>query len=257
MQKRMTIGEIKQLLFNEQLTIEEIEALRNDDRKGVQKLLESYDRMLKQKIILQQQYEKKRHFDEQYNITKDNIIAGVDEAGRGPLAGPVVAAAVVLNRDVPFIGLDDSKQMTEAEREKLYHYIIENSLCYAVSIVDAAEIDRINIYEATKKAMKDAINHLSPQPNIALIDAVNITIPHIQTIPIVKGDAKSLAIAAASIIAKVTRDRMMKEIDEAYPMFEFAQNKGYGTKNHLDALKQYGPSPYHRKSFSPVKDVSS
>lgn len=176
-----------------------------------------------------------------------SCIAGVDEAGRGPLAGPVVAAAVIMPADSKVIGIDDSKKLTEAMRESLYLEILESCIAYGVGIVDHDEIDAINILEATKKAMAIALQQVEPE--VILIDAVQLKGQSKPVHGIIKGDEQSFAIAAASIIAKVTRDRLMMEYDGLYPEYGFGKHKGYGTKQHYAALDQFGPSPIHRKSF--------
>lgn len=182
-----------------------------------------------------------------------NYICGVDEVGRGPLIGPVVAAAVILPKNYFHEDIKDSKKLSEKKREELYDIIVENAISIGIGIVYESVIDKINIYEATKVAMKDAINNLSVKPEHILIDAMKLDI-NIPSTSIIKGDAKSESIAAASIIAKVTRDRMMEEMDKEFPMYDLAHNKGYGTKKHLEALKKYGPCIHHRKTFSPVSE---
>lgn len=183
-------------------------------------------------------------------------IGGVDEVGRGPLIGPVVASCVVLPKDFVLEGLTDSKKLSEKKRNLFYDYIINNSLAYAVGIVSPEEIDEINIYEASRKAMIIAINKVREQINLehVLIDAmpINLDIP---TTSIIKGDAKSISIAAASVIAKVTRDSMMYELDKKYPMYGFASHKGYPTKKHIEAIHKYGLIDGYRKSYGPVKEV--
>lgn len=183
-------------------------------------------------------------------------IGGVDEVGRGPLIGPVVASCVVLPKDFVLEGLTDSKKLSEKKRNLFYDYIINNSLAYGVGIVSPEEIDEINIYEASRKAMIIAINKVREQINLehVLIDAmpINLDIP---TTSIIKGDAKSISIAAASVIAKVTRDSMMYELDEKYPMYGFASHKGYPTKKHIEAIHKYGLIDGYRKSYGPVKEV--
>ena len=183
-------------------------------------------------------------------------IGGVDEVGRGPLIGPVVASCVVLPKDFVLEGLTDSKKLSEKKRNLFYDYIINNSLAYAVGIVSPEEIDEINIYEASRKAMIIAINKVRERINLehVLIDAmpINLDIP---TTSIIKGDAKSISIAAASVVAKVTRDSMMYELDEKYPMYGFASHKGYPTKKHIEAIHKYGLIDGYRKSYGPVKEV--
>ena len=183
-------------------------------------------------------------------------IAGVDEAGRGPLAGPVVAAAVILPVRCRLIGVDDSKQLSVSERDRLYAAIMDRAVGVGVGSSTAEEIDRINILEATKLAMRRALGELVPAPDYVLIDAVSLTGVVMPVRPIIKGDALSLSIAAASIVAKVTRDRLMAQFHETYPQYNFLSHKGYGTAEHLARLAQYGPSPIHRRTFAPVSAVS-
>lgn len=182
------------------------------------------------------------------------LICGVDEVGRGPLIGPVVAAAVILPTNYFHEDIKDSKKLTEKKREKLYDIIIKDAISIGIGIVDESEIDKINIYEATKVAMKTAINNLKIKPEHILIDAMKLDL-NIPSTSIIKGDAKSESIAAASIIAKVTRDRMLDEMDKEYPMYDLKHNKGYGTKKHLEALKKHGPCVHHRKTFKPVTEL--
>ena len=180
-------------------------------------------------------------------------IGGVDEVGRGPLIGSVVAACVVLPRDFKLDGLTDSKKLSEKKRDEFYNIIKEKAIAIGIGIVDEKKIDEINIYEATKVAMKEAIKNTNIKLDHVLIDAMPLDID-VETTSIIKGDAKSISIAAASVIAKVTRDRMMYELDKLYPMYDLASNKGYGTKKHIAAIKEYGITRYHRLSFKPVSD---
>lgn len=180
------------------------------------------------------------------------LIAGVDEVGRGPLVGPVVSACVVLPDAFSLDGLTDSKQLSEKRREFFYEEIKKQALGIGVGIIDEVKIDEVNIYEATKLAMKDAINNCTIKPEHVLIDAMPLDID-IPTTSIIKGDLKSITIAAASVIAKVTRDRMLDELDKQYPMYDFKKNKGYPTKKHLEAIKEFGIIKQHRKSYGPVK----
>lgn len=252
----ISIREIKQLLAERQITSTQLIKLREDERKGVQRLIRLYDKQLEKERQLTTAFFHKQQFDAQYK-TKSNsfLLAGVDEAGRGPLAGPLVTAAVILPADFNGIGLDDSKKMTEAERLVFYKKIQTEAIAYSVTVISNEEIDQINIYEATKKGMSEALTNLAVLPDIALLDAMKINTLPFQTEKIIKGDEKSLAIAAASVLAKVTRDRIMQEIAVEFPMYDFANNKGYGTAQHLAALKEYGPSRYHRVSFSPVQKL--
>ncbi len=176
-------------------------------------------------------------------------IAGIDEAGRGPLAGPVAAAAVILDPAQEILYINDSKKLSEARREMLYGEIMEKALSVGVGLVSAARIDEINILQATYEAMRLAVAQLDPVPGILLVDAVTIPGVTVRQVPIIKGDAKSLSIGAASIIAKVTRDRILKDMDRTYPEYGFAQHKGYGTAAHIEAIRKFGPCPEHRRSF--------
>jgi len=180
---------------------------------------------------------------------KYNLLAGTDEAGRGPLAGPVVAAAVIFMPETFIENVNDSKQLSEKEREELYAIIIEKSLSFGVSIVSNKKIDKINILQASLLAMKKSVNKLKVKPDLILVDGNKTFIHEITTVPIVKGDSKSFAIAAASIIAKVTRDRLMKRLSAKYPEYLWAKNKGYPTSEHIHAIKSFGPTVYHRNSF--------
>ena len=184
------------------------------------------------------------------------LIGGIDEVGRGPLVGPVVAACVILPLNYELPGLNDSKKLTEKRREEFYKILMQDAISIGIGIIDEKIIDEVNIYEATKLAMKDAINNCQIKPEHVLIDAMKLDID-IPSTSIIKGDAKSLSIAAASVIAKVTRDRMLVELDKKYPMYDLKHNKGYGTKKHLEALREYGITKYHRLSFAPVKENSS
>ena len=178
-----------------------------------------------------------------------SAICGIDEVGRGPLAGPVVAGAVILPRDTEILYLNDSKKLSEKKREALYDEIMEKAVAVGIGMASPARIDEINILQATYEAMREAVSKLEPVPQILLNDAVTIPDVTIPQVPIIKGDAKSISIAAASIVAKVTRDRMMVEYDKVMPEYGFASNKGYGAAAHIEALKKYGPSPIHRATF--------
>ena len=182
-------------------------------------------------------------------------IGGVDEVGRGPLIGSVVAACVVLPKGFVLNGLTDSKKLSEKKRNEFYDVIMKKAIAVGIGIVDEKKIDEVNIYEATKIAMKEAIHNANIKLDHVLIDAMPLDID-VDTTSIIKGDAKSISIAAASVIAKVTRDRMMYELDKIYPMYDLASNKGYGTKKHMEAIKKYGITKYHRLSFKPVYEYS-
>lgn len=194
-------------------------------------------------------------FDKSYYDKGLNSVAGIDEAGRGPLAGPVVAAAVILPQNIEIPYLNDSKKLTPKRRESLFEIIQKQAIDFSISIIDNTIIDRVNILQATFMAMAQSINKLKNQPDLCLIDG-NHKVPNlkINQETIIEGDAKSAAIAAASILAKVTRDRIMIDFSIKYPNYAFEKHKGYGTKTHLEALNNYGPCPIHRISFAPVKN---
>lgn len=233
-----------------------IQALKTDKRKGVQLLLQRYEVKKQKHQELAAEFERKRYFEKKNYAEGKQYIAGVDEVGRGPLAGPVVAAAVILPKDFRLLGLDDSKKLSEAKRNSFYTIIKDEAISYGVAAVSSKTIDAINIYEATKLAMRKAIEQLNPAPDHILIDAVRLEGLSCSSESMPKGDQKSVSIAAASILAKVTRDKFMKEIHNEYPAYYFASNMGYGTKQHLDALAAHGITPYHRTSFAPVKEAS-
>ena len=223
------------------------EIYADDNRAGVVSLIAKYK---KQEEKLE---EEKRRMDNMYIYERKyadfQYICGIDEVGRGPLAGPVVAGAVILPKNCDILYLNDSKKLSEKMREALYDEIMEKAVATGIGIVSPQRIDEINILQATYEAMRMAISKLDVQPDLLLNDAVTIPEVSIRQVPIIKGDAKSASIAAASIIAKVTRDRMMVEYDKLYPEYDFASNKGYGSAKHIEALKKYGKCPIHRDSF--------
>jgi ribonuclease HII len=230
--------------------------LELDERIGVQKELARWRKQREQEKFLLQKYAEMNHYEKKYRAQGFHFLGGVDEVGRGPLAGPVVCAAVILPEAFCLPGIDDSKKLSEKRREEFEEIIRKEALAISVSMIHANEIDEINIYEATKKAMKSAIASLNPKPDFLLIDAMKLDIPF-PSLSIIKGDAKSVSIAAASIVAKVIRDRLMKDLAKEYPEYGFHQNMGYGTKEHISAIQQHGITPYHRKSFAPIKNVAA
>lgn len=244
-----SIQQIKDLIQAASLTElpELLQHYEQDERCGVQKLVTATQKRIaayeKEKLRTQKLwfYEKK--------YAGYASICGIDEVGRGPLAGPVVAGAVIFPRDCDILYINDSKQLSEKKREELYDVILEKAVSCAVGYATPERIDEINILQATYEAMKDAISKLSVCPDLLLNDAVKIPGVTIPQVPIIKGDAKSVSIGAASIFAKVTRDRLMVEYDKIFPQYDFAGNKGYGSAAHIEALKKYGPTPIHRKSF--------
>ncbi|MBC1765778.1 ribonuclease HII [Listeria seeligeri] len=225
-----------------------------DERKGVQKLLISLQKKWEKEAILVQKLTKMKQYENDLYQQGYKCIAGVDEVGRGPLAGPVVAAAVILPEDFSVVGINDSKQLSELKRETLFELIKQQAIAVGVGIIEHDVIDEVNIYEATKLAMRMALDELDPSPDFILIDAMPLKYTEAE-LSLIKGDTKSISIAAASIIAKVTRDRLMKDYDVAYPGYDFLHNMGYGTKNHLNGLSTNGVCPIHRLSFAPVKEA--
>ena len=194
--------------------------------------------------------------EKEYYSEKVKVIVGVDEAGRGPLCGPVVAAACVLPKGYHNEHINDSKKLTEKKREIAYQEIINDALAYGVGIVDAKRIDEINIYQATKEAMSKAINQINISYDLILTDAMKLENQKVEVVPIIKGDAKAESIAAASIIAKVTRDHMLEEMDKKYPQYGFISHKGYGTKKHIEAIKKFGIiKGFHRETYEPIKSM--
>ncbi|WP_144461390.1 ribonuclease HII [Siminovitchia fortis] len=251
--KNQTIAQIKDALAEIQNEDDEfIIELQSDSRKGVQTLLNKWKAEKEKERNEHKRYIRMSVHEERLRAQGFRLISGIDEAGRGPLAGPVVAAAVILNENSRIYGLDDSKKLSEAKRTELFDRIHEEAEAIGIGIIPSEEIDRLNIYQAVKKAMKLAVSELAVQPDFLLLDAMKIEAPYPQE-SIIKGDADSISIAAASIIAKVTRDRLMAGYDRQYPGYGFGIHKGYGTKVHLDALKKLGPCPIHRQSFAPVQ----
>ncbi|WP_077326161.1 ribonuclease HII [Virgibacillus siamensis] len=253
--EQKSIAVIKQLLESDNITDTFINELRTDERKGIKKLIERYERKKQKELELEDRYKRMCWFEQKNYAKSHRFIAGMDEAGRGPLAGPVVAAAVILPEDFKLLGLNDSKQLNEATRNSFFSIIKEQAVSYGISIVDCKEIDRVNIYKATKLAMYRAIGELDPVPDHILIDAVNLDQLPCSSESITKGDQKSVSIAAASVLAKVTRDTYMRKLHNAYPEYDFASNMGYGTKHHLEMIREHGVTPYHRKSFGPVRQA--
>lgn len=253
-QKTQTIKDIKALLNTEDTLSKAIlDQLSQDERKGVQTALKSWHNRQKKRQLQEEKFQQMMQYENQARTAGYEYIAGIDEVGRGPLAGPVVTAAVILPEGIQLQGINDSKQLNEQEKDYWFDRIHNEALSVSTSVLSAEVIDKVNIYEATRLSMKEAVENLSVKPDVLLIDAMQIdsSLPQKK---IIKGDAKSISIAAASIIAKVTRDRLMTQYDEVYPGYGFAQNAGYGTKQHLEGLDKHGPSPIHRRSFKPVSN---
>ncbi|MTR61807.1 MULTISPECIES: ribonuclease HII [Streptococcus] len=250
-----TIKEVKErLAMIDELDHPLFEELILDGRAGVQAAISKRKRELQKQVDEDLRLEKMLAYEKELYTQGIHLIAGVDEVGRGPLAGPVVAAAVILPKACKIPGLNDSKKIPKAKHKEIYEAVLQNAIAIGVGVKDNHVIDQVNIYEATKLAMMEAIGQLEPQPQHLLIDAMKLDLPISQT-SIIKGDANSLSIAAASIVAKVTRDQMMEDFDREYPGYDFAQNAGYGTAKHLAGLDQLGVTPIHRRSFEPVKSM--
>lgn len=231
-----------------------IQTLYDDPRKGVKQLIHSFEKEQQQKEKLQRKLVEMKQYENHYLQAGFTHIAGVDEVGRGPLAGPVVAAAVILPNDFAITGINDSKQLSEEKRQYYYEIICKEATSIGISVQSHEVIDEVNIYEATKLAMAEALSKLKVTPDFTLIDAMKLGYSK-NELAIIKGDTKSISIAAASIVAKVTRDEMMKEADKLYPGYDFAHNMGYGTKRHLEGLRGQGACPIHRLTFAPVRDI--
>lgn len=250
-----TIKEVKErLAMIDELDHPLFEELILDGRAGVQAAISKRKRELQKQVDEDLRLEKMLAYEKELYAQGMDLIAGVDEVGRGPLAGPVVAAAVILPKGCKISGLNDSKKIPKSKHKEIYEAVLQNAIAIGIGVKDNQVIDQVNIYEATKLAMMEAIGQLDPQPQHLLIDAMKLDLPISQT-SIIKGDANSLSIAAASIVAKVTRDQMMEEFDREFPGYDFAQNAGYGTAKHLVGLEQLGVTPIHRRSFEPVKSM--
>lgn len=243
--------EIENALFSGVPPEDFVAACEADARASVQRLAKRYRRAQAERARIDALYA----YEYAARDEGARYVAGVDEAGRGPLAGPVVVAAAILPFGLFLPGLNDSKKISPKKRELLYDEILAKAVAVRVAAIDAATIDRVNIYQATMNGMYEAILGLDPRPDKVLIDAVELAKLPMPSLSIIKGDAKSASIAAASIVAKVTRDRMMLQYDVEYPQYGFAQHKGYGTAQHIEALEAYGPCPIHRKSFEPVRSM--
>ena len=223
------------------------EMYKEDTRSGVKKLIEQCHKKEAALEAEKQRTEKLKEYEHKYEHL--GYLCGIDEVGRGPLAGPVVACAVILPKDSQILYLNDSKKLSASNREELYDVIMREAVTVGIGMRSPERIDEINILQATYEAMREAVSKLDVMPQVLLNDAVTIPQITIPQVPIIKGDAKSVSIAAASIIAKVTRDRLMEEYDKVFPEYGFASNKGYGAAVHIEALKKYGPTPIHRKTF--------
>ena len=250
----MKINEVKELLAGTP-TCEQLAELKADERSGVQKLLAAYYKRLEKAAQEKERFTKMLSYEKKYYAQGIQYVAGVDEAGRGPLAGPLVIAAVILPQDVFISGLNDSKQLSAAKRDKLYDEVLAKAVAIEVNIVSVSNIDKYNIYTATQRGMAEVLEHLLVRPQVALIDAMPVEAKGMETVSIIHGDALSASIAAASIIAKVTRDRIMERMDVLFPAYGFANNKGYGSGAHMQAIAEFGATKWHRRSYEPVKSM--
>lgn len=250
----LTIKEIKNLLESEELDPSVWQTLASDTRQGVKQLLAQHQKKIDRQRLLEEHWVHMTTQERRLRTLGYRSIAGVDEVGRGPLAGPVVAAAVILPEDFKLIGLNDSKKVSPALRESYYEVIVDQAVSYSVAFASPQEIDHMNIYQATMKVMRSCVASLSHQPDICLVDGLEVKPFPVPQLALVGGDGLSASIAAASIIAKVTRDRWMEEAAALYPQYGFDSNAGYGTPEHLSAIAQFGPCPLHRKSFGGVKE---
>lgn len=250
----MKIAEIREILQKDDVPEEVLQEILSDSRKGVQKLVQAYmkrlEKLSREKLRVESMYEVESSFYKKGM----NLIAGIDEVGRGPLAGPVTVAAVILKPHWFAAGLNDSKKVTPVHREELSKKIHEEAVDISIYSLPPEEIDAVNIYEATMMAMYQAVKNLKVQPDAVIVDAMPLHFPF-PTVSMIHGDARSASVAAASIVAKVYRDHLMDEYDREYPGYGFAKNKGYGTAEHIHALEELGVTPIHRRSFEPVKSM--
>ncbi|WP_274309437.1 ribonuclease HII [Solibacillus daqui] len=250
-----TIKEITQALKEAKQVEQWMTEIEQDERAGVVKAWAQFQKRLEKQEALKQAHQVKLDFDASYLPYENAYIAGTDEAGRGPLAGPVVTAAVILpNNCMELLGVNDSKQLSKEKRNDFAALIKQHALYYSVHFQSAEEIDRLNIYEATRQSMLKSIEALDVAPSFILADAMTLH-TNIPQASIIKGDSQSLAIAAASILAKTARDDYMEVLDQEFPQYGFAQHAGYGTKQHVEALEKYGPTIHHRKTFEPIKSM--
>ena len=250
-----TIKEVKeQLAILRDLDDPRWASFEEDSRTGVQAAIRKRRKAILAELAEEERLETLLNYEKSLYARGIELIAGVDEVGRGPLAGPVVAAAVILPKLCKIKGLNNSKKIPKSKHEAIYNQVMKEAVAVGIGMKDNYVIDDVNIYEATKLAMIEAIEKLNPQPEHLLIDAMNLDLPIEQT-SIIKGDANSLSIAAASIVAKVTRDKMMADYEQEFPGYAFAKNAGYGTKEHLSGIDKFGVTPIHRRSFEPIKSI--
>lgn len=252
----MKLADIKAILAGNP-TEEQLKGLRQDERSGVQKLLAAYDKKLEKEKFERERFASMLQYEKEYlSLPGINHIIGVDEAGRGPLAGPLVIAGVILPEAVFIAGLNDSKKLSEAKREALYPEILKKAVAVLVNVVSISNIDKENIYHATQEGMEQILQQIRVRPQVALVDAMHPHVEGIETVPIIHGDALSASIAAASVVAKVTRDHLMLKLSQVYPQYGLAQNKGYGSQLHMEAIRHFGATKIHRRSYEPVRSMN-
>ena len=252
----MKIADIKAVLAGNP-TEEQLQAIRQDERAGVQKLLAAYEKKLEKEKRERERFANMLQYEKEYlSLPGITRIVGVDEAGRGPLAGPLVIAGVILPEDVFIAGLNDSKKLSEVKREALYPEILEKAVAVLVNVVSISNIDKENIYRATQEGMEQILRQIRVRPQVALVDAMHPHVEGIETVPNIHGDALSASIAAASVVAKVTRDRLMLKLAQVYPQYGLAQNKGYGSQLHMEAIRQFGATKIHRRSYEPIRSMN-
>ncbi|MDD2504349.1 MAG: ribonuclease HII [Clostridia bacterium] len=244
-----TISEVKEIIQRENISDSLLAAMKDDSRIGIQKLLERYYREQEDKIKIQEKSQYMLVYERKLWSKAYSFLGGIDEAGRGPLAGPVVSACVILPKELLIEGVDDSKKLSPAKREYFFDIIMEKALAVGFGIIDHNRIDKVNIYQATIESMEQAVKACSQAPDYLLLDAMRLNNIKIPQLSLIGGDGKSQSIAAASITAKVTRDRIMEGFAKIYPEYGFEKHKGYGTEEHVEAIRKHGLSPVHRQSF--------
>jgi len=252
----MKLADIKAILAGNP-TEEQLQELRQDERTGVQKLLAAYVKKQEKEKQERQRFAGMLNYEKEYMALPGiRYVVGIDEAGRGPLAGPLVIAGVILPENVFIAGLNDSKKLSEVKREALYPEILEKAVSVLVNVVSISNIDKENIYRATQEGMEQILRRIRIRPQVALVDAMHPHVEGIETVPIIHGDALSASIAAASVVAKVTRDRLMLKLAQMYPQYGLAKNKGYGSQLHMEAIRQFGATKIHRRSYEPIRSMN-
>lgn len=251
----LRVKDIKEIINERKLTNNELDSFRKDNRISVKKLIARYEAKIEREEELYREFLSMQVYENDLRNNGKKIIAGIDEVGRGPLAGPVFASAVVLGDGFYCLGINDSKKLSAKKREEFFYKILDTAEFIGVGYCTPNEIDEINIYNASKLAMKRALDNLGVDPDHLLVDALELSYKEISETSIIKGDSKSISIAAASIVAKVIRDKYMASVAEEFPQYGFERNAGYGTKDHVEAINRHGITEYHRKTFEPIKSL--